>query len=99
MAPIGISVQVYEKTDKRGTWEYHTVEGYYLTTSPEHYLIHRCHIKSTNSKRFTDTIHFNHKNIAQPIITHAEKVMAAIADCAKAIKTGSMAIDTKKCDN
>ena len=55
-------------------------------TSPEHYRTHRFHIKSTNSKRFADTIHFNHKELTRPTITHADKVMAAIADCAKAIK-------------
>ena len=86
MASMGLSVQVHEKTDKRGTWAYHTVEGLYLVTSPEHYLTHRCHIKSTNSKRFTDTIDFNHKKLTRPTITHADKVMAAIADFSKAIK-------------
>ena len=60
-----------------------------MTTSPEHYLTHRCHIKSTNSKCFTDTIHFNHKNLTRSTITHADKVMVAIADCAKAIKNMS----------
>ena len=78
MAPIGISVQVHEKIDKRGTWEYYTVEGWYLEKSPEHYRTHRCHIKSTNSEHFTGTINFNHKKLTQ--------VMAAIADCAKSIK-------------
>ena len=49
MATMGISVQVHENTDKRGTWAYQTVEGWYLATSPEHYRTHICHIKSTNS--------------------------------------------------
>ena len=86
LAPMCISVQVHEKTDKRGIWSYHTVNGWYLATSPEHYLTHRCHIKSTKNERFIDTIHFNHKNLTQPNITHYEKVVTAIADCAKAIK-------------
>ena len=49
LAPMGISVQVHEKTDKRGTWSYHSVNGCYLATSPEHYRTHRYHIKFTNS--------------------------------------------------
>ena len=77
LAPIGISVQVHEKTGKIGTWAYHNVEEWYLETSPEHYRTHRCHIKSTNSEHFTGTINFNHKKLTQ--------VMAAIADCAKSI--------------
>ena len=32
MALMGISVQVHEKIDTRGTWAYHTVEGWYLAT-------------------------------------------------------------------
>ena len=45
-----------------------------------------CHIKSTKSERFTDMAQFSHKKITRPTITHADKIMAAIADCAKAIK-------------
>ena len=37
LAPMGISVQAHKKTDKIGTWEYHTFGGWYLATSPEHY--------------------------------------------------------------
>ena len=36
LAPRGISVQVHEKTDKRSTWAYHTVDRWYFATSPEH---------------------------------------------------------------
>ena len=86
LAPMGISVQVHEKTDKICTWAYHKFDGWYLVTSPERYRTHRCHIKSTNNKRFTDTIHFNHRKLIRPTITHADKVISAIADCAKTIK-------------
>ena len=85
MAPMGISVEVHEKTDKICTLAYHTVEGWYLATSPEHYRTHRCHIKSTNSERVTETIYFNHNKLIGTTITHADKVMAAIEDCTKAI--------------
>ena len=85
LAPMGCAVQVHEKTDKRGTWAYHSVDGWYLTTSPEHYRMHRCHIKATKSERVSDTLNFSHKNITRPTITHADKVMNAIATCAKAI--------------
>ena len=83
---MGCDAQVHEKTDKQSTWAYHSVEGWYLATSPEHYRTHLCHIKTTNSKRFTDTDQFSHHKITKPEITHADKIMAAIADCNKAIK-------------
>ena len=41
LAPMGMLVQVHEKTEKIGTWAYHTVEGWYLATSPEHYRTNR----------------------------------------------------------
>ena len=54
LAPMGCAVQVHEKTDKRGTLAYKSVDGWYLATSPEHYRTHLCHIKSTKGERFTD---------------------------------------------
>ena len=86
LAPIGCAVQVHEKTDKRGTWAYHSIDGWYLATSPEHYCTHLCHIKQTRSERLTNTTQFTNKNITRPTITHADKVMEAIAECIKAIK-------------
>ena len=35
---------LHKKTDKRGIWAYHSVNGWYLSTPPEHYRTHRCHI-------------------------------------------------------
>jgi hypothetical protein len=50
LTPMGCEAQVHKKTDKRGTWAYHSVNGWYLFTSPEHYCTHNCHIKHTKSK-------------------------------------------------
>jgi hypothetical protein len=86
LAPMGCNAQVHEKTDKRGTWAYHSVDGWYLFTSPEHYRTHTCHIKHTKSERLSDTVQFQHKRITNPTITHADKVMLALAECVKAIK-------------
>ena len=80
LAPMWCAVQVHEKTDKRITWAYHTVDGWYLATSPEHYRTHTCHIKETHSERLSDTVHFSHKNITRPTVTHADKIMAAVAE-------------------
>ena len=37
LAPMGCEVQAHEKADKQGTWAYHSIDGWYLLTSPEHY--------------------------------------------------------------
>ena len=86
LAPMGCEVQVHEKTDSRGTWAYHCVDGWYLYTSPDHYRTHVCHIKETKSDRLSDTVHFKHKNITNPELTHADKVMKAIASLSSILK-------------
>ena len=85
LAPMGCNAQIHEKTDKRGTWAFHSVDGWYLFTSPEHYRTHNCHIKHTKSERLSDTVQFQHKRITNPTITHADKVMQALAECVKVI--------------
>jgi hypothetical protein len=86
LAPMGCEAQVHEKTDKRNTWAYHLVDGWYLFTSPEHYCTHNCHIKHTKSKQLSDIVQFQHKRITNPSITHANKVMHPLAECVKAIQ-------------
>eukprot|EP00804_Cyclotella_cryptica_P002928 CCRYP_013287-RA/>CCRYP_013287-RA protein AED:0.38 eAED:0.38 QI:0/0/0/1/1/1/2/0/632 len=86
LAPMGCNAQVHEKTDSTGTCAFHSVDGWYLNTSSAHYRTHRCHIKSTNSERLSETVHFHHKHITNPSLTPTDKLMAAIADCAHALK-------------
>ncbi|EED95555.1 predicted protein [Thalassiosira pseudonana CCMP1335] len=86
LAPMGCNVQVHEKTDTRGTWAFHSVDGWYLSTSPEHYRTHKCHIKDTRSDRLSDTVHFQHKSITNPTMSPGDKLMTAIADCIQTIK-------------
>jgi hypothetical protein len=52
LAPMGCKVQVHKKTDKRGMWPYHSVDGWYLYTSPEHCPVHNCQIKQTKKRDF-----------------------------------------------
>ena len=86
LAPMGSGAQVHEKTDKRGTRSYHSVDGWYLYTSPEHYRTHACQIKSTRSERLTDTLQVKHKHITNPTISHGDKIMQAMADCMATLK-------------
>ncbi len=86
LAPIGCEVQVYKKVDKWGTWAYHSVGGWYLSTSPDHYCTHLCHIKNTSSDQLSDTIHFKHKHITNPTLTHANKIMWVLSHCAQVLR-------------
>ena len=40
LAPMGCAAQIHEKTDNRGTWQYHSVDGWYLFTFEENYHTH-----------------------------------------------------------
>ncbi len=82
---MGCEAQIHEKTGKQGTWAYHSIDRWYHFTSPEHYRTHTCYVKATKSERHLDTVHFKHKNITNPTITHADKVMQALAECVKTI--------------
>eukprot|EP00804_Cyclotella_cryptica_P018631 CCRYP_011440-RA/>CCRYP_011440-RA protein AED:0.35 eAED:0.35 QI:0/0/0/1/1/1/2/0/400 len=46
--------------------------------------MHRCHIKSTNSERLSDTVVFQHKSITHPSLTPTDKLMQAVSACAAA---------------
>jgi hypothetical protein len=85
LAPMGCEAQIYKKTNKQGTWAYHLVDGWYLFNSPEHYHTHTCYVKATKSKCHSDTVHFKHKNITNPTITHTDKVMQALLEWVKTI--------------
>lgn len=86
LAPMGCNVQVHEKADQRGTWAFHSVDGWYLFTSPEHCHTHRCYVRGTGSECLSNTVQSMHKHITNPTITHGDKVMRAIAECAKALR-------------
>ncbi|KAL7481192.1 hypothetical protein ACHAW6_011790 [Cyclotella cf. meneghiniana] len=81
LAPMGCKVQVHKKTDTQGTWAFHSIDEWYLYTSPEHYWVHNCHIKSARAERLRDTVSFLHKHITNPLVLHADKLINALAHC------------------
>jgi hypothetical protein len=89
LAPMGCEAQIHKKTNKQGTWAYQSVDRWYLFISPEHYRTHTCYVKAIKCECHLDTVHFKHKNITNPTITHADKVMQALAECVRTI-TGAM---------
>ena len=77
LAPMGCAVQIHEDADKRGSWSPHTVDGWYLGTSPDHYRSHIIHVKGTKADRISETVFFKHKYLTNPTVTHADKVVNA----------------------
>jgi hypothetical protein len=86
LAPMGCAAQIHKKSDKQGAWQYHSANLWYLYTSPNHYCTHACHIKTTKKERLTNTVDFQHKQITNPTITHAYKVMHAIQQIIREIR-------------
>ena len=67
--PMLGEVQVHKKTEKRGTWVFHCVDGWYLNILPEHYKVHNRHIESTLTEQLSDTFWFRHWDITN--LAHA----------------------------
>lgn len=62
-------------------WAFHSIDGWYLYTSSEHYRVHNCHVKSTWATHLSDTVSFWHKHITNPMILHTDKLMNSSAQC------------------
>ena len=82
---MGCAVQIHEDADKRGSWSPHTVDGWYLGTSPDHYRFPIIHVKGTKADRIWETVFFKHKNLTNPTVTHADKVFNAARELCEAL--------------
>ncbi len=86
LAPMGCAVQIHKKSEKRGSWAFNSINGWYSRTSPEHYQCHVIYIKKTRSERISDTVHFNHKYITQSTLTPVDTIVKASNDLTNALK-------------
>eukprot|EP00804_Cyclotella_cryptica_P002577 CCRYP_010410-RA/>CCRYP_010410-RA protein AED:0.12 eAED:0.12 QI:0/0/0/0.5/0/0/2/0/1280 len=96
LAPMGCAVQFHIKPDKRKTWGEHSMDGWYLRTSPEHYRCHVVFVKKTQSKRVTDTVFFKHKYITQPEVKPADVIVKAYRDLRAALQGIKNTADSKQ---
>jgi hypothetical protein len=85
---MGCAVQFHIKPNRRKTWGEHSSDGWYLTTSKDHYRCHYIFVKATRAKRISDTVYFKHKHITQPSLTTEDLVIKAIQDLSNAFKGG-----------
>jgi hypothetical protein len=74
LALMGCAVQFHIKPNRRRSWGEHSSDGWYLTTSPDHYRCHFIFVKATRAKRISDTVYFKHKQITQPTLTTEDLV-------------------------
>ena len=88
LTPIGCAVQFQVKLNRHKSRGEHSSNGWYLTTSPDHYRCHFIFVKATRAKRISDTVYFKHKHITQPTLTTEDLVIKMIQDLSNAIKGG-----------
>ena len=86
LAPLGCAVEIHESTNRRKSWDPHSLSGWYIGTSTEHYRCHRIFCKKTRSERISDTVFFRHRYLTQPIVTPEDQVIKAVGDLASALR-------------
>ena len=86
LAPLGCAVEMHESTNRRKTWDPHSLSGWYLGTTTEHYRCHKIFCKKTRSERISDTVFFQHRYVTQPIITPEDQVIKAVGDLSSALR-------------
>ena len=75
LAPLGCAVQIHDSTNRRKTWDPHSLSGWYLGTSTEHYRCHIVFCTKTRAERISDTVFFQHRYLTQPVVTPVDMVM------------------------
>ena len=80
LAPLGCAVEMHESTNRQKSWDPHSLSGWYLGTSTEHYCCHRIFCKKTRSERISDTVYFLHCYITQPTVTPEDQLIKAVGD-------------------
>jgi hypothetical protein len=88
LAPLGCAVQMHESTNRQKTWDAHSLNGWYLGTSPKHYRCHNIFCTKTRAERISDTVFFQHWYLTQPVVTPADATIDAMKNLQSVIKNG-----------
>jgi len=86
LAPLGCAVQMHEKPQLRKTWDPHSIDGWYVGTSLEHYRAHHIWTKTTKAERISDTVFIQHEYLTNPTITPHDAVIAAAHHLTQTLK-------------
>ena len=72
MAPPGTKVLIHETPQQKRTWDFHSNEGWYIGTSPLHYICYHIFIPETRGERITKTVQFYPHNGAMAARSSAD---------------------------
>ena len=85
LAPLGCAVQLYKTPHRRRTWAEHSVDGFYVGTSDEHYRSHNIWVTKTKAMQVSETVFFKHKYTTQPTLTLKDVIIKALQDLKHAL--------------
>jgi len=88
LAPLGCAVEMHVQPDVRETWAAHSVSGFNVGTSFQHYRCYSIWVKNTRSVRVGNTIFFKHKYLTMPTLTTADALLKAAHDMTTALLGG-----------
>jgi hypothetical protein len=86
LAPPGTKVIIQEKTDHRGSWSPHGLNGWYIRPAMEHYRAHRVYCSTTGHKRISDTVDVFPKHCKVPGLSSAYAETTVALDLTNALQ-------------
>ena len=89
LALLGCAVQMHKSTKQCKTWDVHSLNGWYIGMSDEHYRCHKMYCHKTRLERISDTVFFQHGYLTQPVMTPANAVIKAMGDLQSVLKQHS----------
>jgi hypothetical protein len=89
IAPPGIKVLAHVKSQIRGTWAAHALDGWYLAPAMESYRCYKIWITETRGTRIIDTVTWFPHHVTMPIASSTDIVIAAANDLLTALANPS----------
>jgi hypothetical protein len=99
LAPLGCAVQMHESTNRQRTWNVHSLNGWYLGTSDEHYWCHTIYCTETRAERISNTIFFQHRYLTHSIVIPDDAMIKAMGNLRGVLKKNSNNIGAEEMED
>jgi hypothetical protein len=83
---MGSAVQMHESTNRQITWDPHSLNGWYLGTSTEHYRCGKIFCRKTRSQQISDTVFFQYCYITWQSGNTQRQIVKAVGDLTSALQ-------------
>lgn len=101
--PLGTKATIFIPPKDRIIWDCHTIEGYYLRTSLDHYKCHRIYIPETRGVRTSNTVEFHPTYCKMSYVSSIEEALIEIkkliASIGKTKTQSSFSLKDEKIEN